>query len=137
VDVDSSELGRNFQSTVPVVGDAKLFLQDLLTYIKGRVKRVPLRMMPRVKEVVEATAAYIAEVKDECSDPQKPIKTKRVIYEACRVFGPKTVLVNENGSQDLWSYYWPYWAVGALDGCVAPASRHAWDWRSPAALAQS
>jgi acetolactate synthase-1/2/3 large subunit len=33
------------------------------------------------------------------------------------------VLVNENGSQDLWSYYWPYWAVGALDGCVAPAEQ--------------
>jgi acetolactate synthase-1/2/3 large subunit len=123
VDVDSSELGRNFQPTVPVVGDAKLFLQDLLTHIKQCVKSVPLRMMPRVKEMVEATSAYIAEVKDECSDPQKPIKTKRVIYEACRVFGPKTVLVNENGSQDLWSYYWPYWAVGALDGCVAPAEQ--------------
>ena len=61
--VDSSELGRNFQPTVRVVGDVKLFLQDLLTHIKGRVKRLPLRMMPRVKEVVGATAAYIAEVK--------------------------------------------------------------------------
>ncbi len=123
VDIDPSELGRNFQPAVPVVGDAKLFLRDLLVYCRGRVKRTPLSNMPRVKGVVEATTAYIAEVSEECGDASKPIKTKRVIYEACRVFGPKTVLVNENGSQDLWSYYWPYWAVGALDGCVAPAEQ--------------
>ncbi len=123
VDIDSSELGRNFQPTVPVVGDAKLFLQDLFTYTKSRVKRIPLSKMPRVKTMVEATAAYMVDVDEECRDATKPIKTKRVVYEACRVFGAKTVLVNENGSQDLWSYYWPYWAVGALDGCVAPAEQ--------------
>ncbi len=123
VDIDPSELGRNFQPAVPVVGDAKLFIQDMLAYARGRVKRAPLSKMPRVKGIVEATAAYMAEVYAECGDSSKPIKTKRVIYEACRVFGPKTVLVNENGSQDLWSYYWPYWAVGALDGCVAPGEQ--------------
>ena len=123
VDIDPSELGRNFQPTVPIVSDAKLFLQDLNTYIGGRVKKTPLSKMPRVKAVLDAKAAYMAEVNAECEDSSKPIKTKRVVYEACRVFGAKTVLVNENGSQDLWSYYWPYWAVGALGGCVAPAEQ--------------
>lgn len=123
VDIDSSELGRNFRPTVPIVADAKLFLQDLLAYAHGRVKKTPLSRMPRVKGIMEATAAYMAEVYSESGDASKPIKTKRVIYETCRVFGPKTVLVNENGSQDLWSYYWPYWAVGALDGCVAPGEQ--------------
>ncbi|MCX6649149.1 MAG: thiamine pyrophosphate-dependent enzyme, partial [Candidatus Bathyarchaeota archaeon] len=93
------------------------------TYIGGRVKKTPLPKMPRVKAVLDAKAAYMAEVNAECEDSSKPIKTKRVVYEACRVFGAKTVLVNENGSQDLWSYYWPYWAVGALGGCVAPAEQ--------------
>ena len=123
VDIDPSELGRNFRPTVPIVADAKLFLQDLLAYTHGRVKKTPLSRMPRVKSIIEATAAYMAEVYRESGDASKPIKSKRVIYEACRVFGPKTVLVNENGSQDLWSYYWPYWAVGALDGCVAPGEQ--------------
>ena len=123
VDIDPSELGRNFRPTVPIVADAKLFLQDLLAYARGRVKRTPLSRMPRVKGIIDAAAAYMAEVYAESGDASKPIKTKRVVYEACRVFGPKTVLVNENGSQDLWSYYWPYWAVGALDGCVAPGEQ--------------
>jgi len=28
--------------------------------------------------------------------------------ELNRVFGDNTILVHENGGQDLWSYYWPY-----------------------------
>lgn len=123
VDIDSSELGRNFQPTVPVLGDAKLFMIDLLATLRGRVKKALLAKAPRAKSIAEAKAAYYAEVKEECGRPSKPIRSSRVVYEACRTFGPKTVLVNENGSQDLWSYYWPYWEVGSLDGCVAPAEQ--------------
>jgi acetolactate synthase-1/2/3 large subunit len=51
------------------------------------------------------------------------VKSKRVVYEAGRVFGGGTVLVNENGSQDLWSYYYPYYRVLDYDCCVAPAEQ--------------
>ena len=33
------------------------------------------------------------------------------------------MLVNENGAQDLWSYYCPYVKVTAHRGCVAPAEQ--------------
>jgi acetolactate synthase-1/2/3 large subunit len=121
VDIDPSELGRNFEPTVPVVGDAKLFLVDLLSSLRGKVRKTPLATIPRVKEIAEAKSAFRAEVADECARSSRPIRSSRVVHEACRAFGPGTVLVNENGSQDLWSYYWPYWEVGSLDGCVAPA----------------
>ncbi len=39
------------------------------------------------------------------------------------MFGGNTVLVNENGSQDLWSYYYPYYRVLDVDCCVAPAEQ--------------
>ena len=59
----------------------------------------------------------------ECSDSSVPLKTKRIVHEANSVFGGGTVLVNENGSQDIWSYYYPYYRVLDLDGCVAPAEQ--------------
>ncbi len=123
VDIDPTELGRNLSPAVPVVADVKLFLSDLLELIKRRIEKVPFIQIPRVRFNLDATAAYIAEVDAECRDESSPIKSKKVVYEACRIFGPKTILVNENGSQDLWSYYWPYWAVGAIDGCIAPAEQ--------------
>lgn len=122
VDVDADELGRNWRPNVPVAGDARLFLEDLIGAVKGKAKKTPLKEMPRVRSIVEAKEAYMAEVEAEVMAEPK-VKSKRVVYEACRVFGSGTVLVNENGSQDLWSYYYPYYRVLDYDGCVAPAEQ--------------
>lgn len=123
VDIDPYEIGRNWIPDVPVIGDVKLFLQDLLSIIRERVTRKPLEEMPRVKSILEAKEAFEREVHEECMASSTPLKSKRVVYEANRVFGRGTILVNENGSQDLWSYYWPYYRVLDIDGCVAPAEQ--------------
>jgi len=123
VDIDSSEMGRNWIPDVAVVGDVKLVLQDLAAVISKRVRRRPLEEMPRVKGIMEAKEAFEREVEAQCKDSSAPLKSKRIVFEANRVFGGGTVLVNENGSQDLWSYYFPYYKVLDVDGCVAPAEQ--------------
>lgn len=122
VDIDPDELGRNWRPDVPVAGDARLFLEDLIGAVRRRVRKTPLLDMPRIRSVIEAKGNYLAEVEAEVMAEPK-VKSKRVVYEACRVFGGGTVLVNENGSQDLWSYYYPYYRVLDYDGCVAPAEQ--------------
>jgi len=123
VDIDPFEVGRNWVPDVAVVGDVKLVLRDLMAAVSERVRRKPLEEMPRVRSIIEAKEAFEAEVEAECGDASVPLKSKRVVHEANRVFGPGTVLVNENGSQDLWSYYYPYYKVLDVDGCVAPAEQ--------------
>ncbi len=123
IDIDPSEIGRNWIPDVALVGDARLALRDISAYVSERAKRKSLDEMPRVREIVEAKAAFIEEVEAECQDDSTPLKTKRIVHEANRVFGPGTVLVNENGSQDLWSYYYPYYRVLDVDCCVAPAEQ--------------
>ncbi len=123
VDIDPLEIGRNWIPDVGVVADVKLFLRDLIEAVRQRVRRLPLEEMPRVKRLLEAKRAFEAEVEAECRDSSTPLKTKRIIYEINRVFGEGTILVNENGSQDLWSYYYPYYKVLDFDGCVAPAEQ--------------
>ncbi len=46
-----------------------------------------------------------------------------MLYEINQVFGRNTVLVHENGSQDLWSYYSPYYKVLDLNAVVAPGEQ--------------
>lgn len=122
VDIDADELGRNWRPDLPVAADAKLFLVDLIQVLGEKIGKKPLEEMPRVKSIVEAKEAFIAEVEAEVM-AEKLVKSKRVVYEANRVFGGGTVLVNENGSQDLWSYYYPYYRVLDYDCCVAPAEQ--------------
>jgi len=59
----------------------------------------------------------------ECRTDELPIRTKRVVWELGQVFGPETILVNENGSQDLWSYYVPYYQVRQGGMCVPPGEQ--------------
>jgi acetolactate synthase-1/2/3 large subunit len=79
--------------------------------------------MPRLQGILEAKEAFLQEVAEECKDASTPIKSKCVVHEANEVFGRGTILVNENGSQDLWSYYYPYYRVLDIDCCLAPAEQ--------------
>ncbi len=122
VDIESSELGRNWVPDVPIVADVKLFLRDLLMVLKEKVTSKPLKEIPRIEAIIDAKERFLADISEECLGT-KEVRSKRVVFEANRVFGRKTVLVNENGSQDLWSYYSPYYRVLDLDGCIAPAEQ--------------
>jgi acetolactate synthase-1/2/3 large subunit len=122
VDIDPEEIGRNWIPDVAIVGDIKLVLQALIQELqRGGVKRA--RGAARISRLVRVKEAYEAGVKKECLTDSFPIKTKRVIRELCEVFGKDAILVNENGSQDLWSYYWPYYKVGNINSCVAPGEQ--------------
>ena len=123
VDIDPEEMGRNWVPDVAVAGDVKLVLQAILREIQraGVKKGKP---NPRMAKLLKAKEAYEARVKKEClSDSSIPLKTKRIVRELYEVFGKDTILANENGSQDLWSYYWPYYKVGNINSCVAPGEQ--------------
>jgi len=120
VDIAPFEIGRNWIPDVAIVGDAKLVLGELL----GRLKEQEHESWRgRAERWAQEKRAYAAEVAVEGQCADVPIKTKRVLYELNRVFGKDTVLVHENGSQDLWSYYSPYYTVLNLDGVVAPGEQ--------------
>lgn len=120
IDIAPFEIGRNWLPDVAIVGDAKLVLADLLARLRDREKAEWKR---RSEAYARAKSAYEAEVAKEGSSDEMPLKTKRVLYELGRVFGKDTVLVHENGSQDLWSYYSPYYKVLDLNGVVAPGEQ--------------
>ena len=123
VDVEPFEIGRNYVPEVAVIGDAKLVLRQLLALLR---ERLAADMVPWSKwsaSLAEAKGAYLSEVAQDCRTEELPIRTKRIVWELAHIFGPETILVNENGSQDLWSYYVPYYQVGEGGLCVPPGEQ--------------
>lgn len=120
IDIESFEIGRNWIPDAAIVGDAKLVLAGLLAILK---EQAATAWKARGKEWAQAKSAYAAEVAAEGRTGEMPLKTKRVLYEVNRVFGDDTVLVHENGSQDLWSYYSPYYKVLGGSAVVAPGEQ--------------
>ncbi|MGI6037327.1 MAG: thiamine pyrophosphate-binding protein [Limnochordia bacterium] len=118
VDIDPTAIGRNWIPDLGVVGDVKLVLEDLLAALEGQ----PKKWSDRAKAIADRKEAYLQKLAEDCLEKAQPLKTKSIIWSLGAVFGPKTVLVNENGSQDLWSYYSPYFRVPER-GCIPPGAQ--------------
>jgi len=124
IDINPLEIGKNWLPDVGIVGDAKLVLRQLIETMRGTgVKEKDYREMLRVKEILEAKEAFEGETEAECMVDTTPISVKRAIYELNRVFGENTILVSENGSQDTWSYCYPYFKVMDGSECVPVAEQ--------------
>lgn len=112
IDISSSEIGRNWIPDIGILGDAKTVLRQLVEKIKEKtgIKR-DFTEIKRVKDISNAKKEFFIKVEKECMVKDTPIPAKRIVYEVNEVFGDNTILVNENGSQDTWSYCFPYFKV--------------------------
>jgi acetolactate synthase-1/2/3 large subunit len=117
VDVDAFEVARNVYPDVAIVGDAKLVMSQLGVAIS------PVSERSWTADLVAFKHEFEERVELECALDGGDLKTKQIVHALNRVFDDGFVLVNENGGQDLWSYYCPYLKVAEHRGCVAPAEQ--------------
>jgi acetolactate synthase-1/2/3 large subunit len=118
IDIDPFEIGRNIRPDVGLVGDARLVLGQLAERASPSGAR-----SERTAELAAFREEFERQVDEECAPTGEELKTKQVVHALNRVFPEGFVLVNENGGQDLWSYYCPYLKVTLERGCVAPAEQ--------------
>ncbi len=119
VDIEPFSIGLNWMPDVAIVGDADLVLKDLIRGLHEKLKKRDFKGMPRIQEMLKAKKEYENEVDSECKSESIPISSKRVVREMNEVFGKNTILSNENGHNDVWSYIYPFYKV--LDSwCTVP-----------------
>lgn len=124
IDISEMEIGRNWIPDVGIVGDARLVLGQLAEEIERQAEAgKDFREMPRVREILQAKETYREEVAAECLVEETPLPAKRAVYELSHVFGGNTILVSENGSQDTWSFCYPYFTVQEGSECVPVAEQ--------------
>ncbi len=133
LDIDPEAIGLNFRPDVALVGDAKLSLDDLiaaLNPVNGKLRDT------RIDAIAKAKAPYLRKVEREGARRSGRLRVPQILHGVMEVFGKDTILVNENGGADLWSYYWPYYRVqevgelrahGRADGDGHGCDRR--DWR--------
>jgi acetolactate synthase I/II/III large subunit len=116
IDIEPFEIGRNWTPDVAIQADATLALEALRSAL---LERGMAMNDERAMSIQERRAAAIEDARSDAMEDGTPVKGKRIVSEINRVFGDNTILVKENGGQDLWAYYWPYYQ--SLDaGCIVP-----------------
>ncbi|MEX2649055.1 MAG: thiamine pyrophosphate-binding protein [Alphaproteobacteria bacterium] len=122
IDVDPHAIAMNWRPEVALVGDAALALDDLLAVLPAGDSGPRSR---RLAALAKAKAKGLARAAREGAVRRRPILTRQVLAALNRVFGHDTILVNENGGADLWTYYWPYYRVLDEADCVPMAEQTA------------
>ena len=136
IDIDPFELGRNWQPDVAIQADARQAIEALAQALAER------GITPNEAYVdgittgrQEAISAATTDAESALDRGDVPLKGKLIVHEINRVFGDNTILVKENGGQDLWAYYWPYYQVLDPGCCVPPAEQTAMGYGIVGAMA--
>ena len=123
LDIDPNTIAMNWRPDIALVGDAALSLSDILTEIQPAVD--PARRDARIEEIKAGKTLYFQTIDKEAGRKLSPIRPPQILAAINKIFGHDTILVNENGGTDLWSYYWPYYKVLDVGDCVSMAEQTA------------
>jgi acetolactate synthase-1/2/3 large subunit len=102
LDIDPIAIGRNYKADVPLVGDARVTLQELVAELKNRRGEVPPRE-PHLEEATESVKAFEAVVKPMMDSDATPIWPQRVMKEITQFLGPRDILTSDTGQTLCWT----------------------------------
>jgi len=136
IDIEPFELGRNWRPDVAIQADARLAVVALDNALAERgVKPGTAYIKEITAERAAAIAGAAADAEEALGRGDFPLKGKSIVHSINQVFGENTILVKENGGQDLWVYFWPYYQVLDAGCCVPPAEQTAMGYGVVGAMA--
>lgn len=126
IEIEAFEIGRNWLPDVAIQSDARLAIEALHAVLEnGKMPRQDKRAAALTRQREEVIAAARRDAEGSIATGNMPMTGKAIVSEINRVFAHNTVIVKENGGQDLWAYYWPYYQVLDPGCCVPPAEQTA------------
>jgi acetolactate synthase I/II/III large subunit len=99
IDIDGSELGRNYPNSVSILGDAKATLTRFAALIGDE--------QPDRSEWSARTAGYVREWREEnapqLQSDQQPMRPERICAEVNAVLADDAVLLSDTGHSGIWT----------------------------------
>lgn len=102
LDLDPIAIGRNYRADVPLVGDAKLTLRDLISALKPLVSN-PATKRQRLQRIAKAMREYEDMTELMTKSDAMPIKPQRIMREISKVLGPRDIVVSDTANQIAWT----------------------------------
>jgi acetolactate synthase-1/2/3 large subunit len=98
VDIDSNEIGRNFQTAIGIIGDAKLVLEQLLSYKRD----VSARRAPWFSRIDAWRKKWDAATKPGRNSEAVPIRPERLVADLRRVVPENGIVLSDVGGHHNW-----------------------------------
>ena len=98
IDIDPTELGRHYARTTPVLGDAKVVLQQLLDAVGEPVQR-----QEWTGRVAQLRDEYFDEFRDVMESEADPMRPERLCRELSDLLPDDALLVADTGHAGMWT----------------------------------
>ncbi len=98
-DIDAAEIGKNVDIDIPIVGDAKVVLREILK-VTGELKK------KGKTEWTKKLATFKKEYAPSYDFDEKPIKQQRVMKELNGFIDDKTIITTEVGQCQMWAMHY-------------------------------
>lgn len=86
-----------------------------------------------VRRARDATMQAARQRREEMAS-RPGVHVAEVLAALADVVPPDCILVQENGLQDMWSYFYPYWSCGSTGGSVVPSEQTSLGFGAAAAV---
>jgi len=96
IDIDPAEIGKNVKADLPIVGDAKHVLKDMLTLLEKSKKKENTEWNKKVDEYKREFAPFM-------DDDEIPMQPPRVIKEIMKVLKEDDIVTTEVGQCQMWA----------------------------------
>ena len=129
VDIDPSEIGKNYPAELGIVGDVGDFLSPLLKEVDGR-ERQPSE--GRLREIGELKAERNARYEEKLTSDEVPLKPQRVMKELSEALEGDVVVTFDSGN----NAWWPMMFLESKEGrrFLFPSGNVSMGFSLPAAL---
>lgn len=101
LDIDPISIGRIYKPDVPLVGDARATLRDLLNAIRGLGAKARGK---KCSDVINAAIqAYESTIRPMMDSGAVPIKPQRIVKEISEILRPADIVVSDTGQTICWT----------------------------------
>ncbi len=101
IDIDPTEIGKNYPVEIGIVGDAGATLSDLINVLKQHLTTPRAKDTPWLQMLENGKKEWQNEIHDKITSDDVPLKPQRVIKEVRKFFDRKTVFTLDAGEHKM------------------------------------
>jgi acetolactate synthase-1/2/3 large subunit len=102
VDIEAEEIGRNRGIDVPIVGDCKGVLSQMVQIAESKLSSSQRPEIPWIKTVREELNKFYARIEQEGSSDKIPIQPQRLVKEVGEFMPEDSVVILDGGDTTVW-----------------------------------
>lgn len=99
-DIDPAEIGKNVRVNLPIVGDARYVLKDMLKLLKAKAKK------GKENEWTKKIAKYKKEFSPKMDYNDVPLKPQKIIKEIMNTLAADDIVATEVGQCQMWAAHY-------------------------------